>query len=46
MKKNMENEMDTGVMKGLYWDPSMQLIPMLGIKVCKYNPHWAIWVPS
>ena len=28
-----------------YRDPSIQIIPTLGPKVCKYYPHWAIWIP-
>ena len=41
----MENEMDTGVIKGLYGDPSTQMISTLGPKVCKCYLHWAIWIP-
>ena len=26
-------------------DPSIQIIPTLGPKVCKYHLHWAIWIP-
>ena len=26
-------------------DPSIQIIPTLGPKVCKYYLHWAIWIP-
>ena len=26
-------------------DPSIQIIPTLGPKVCKYCLHWAIWIP-
>ena len=26
-------------------DPSTQIIPTLGPKVCKYYLHWAIWIP-
>ena len=26
-------------------DPSIQIIPTLGRKVCKYYLHWAIWIP-
>ena len=36
MEKNMENQMEARVMKGLCRDPSMQIIPALGPKVCKY----------
>ena len=25
-------------------DPSIQIIPTLGPKVCKYYLHWAIWI--
>ena len=45
MEKKMENEMETGVIKGLYRDPSIQIMPTLGPKVCKYYLHWAIWIP-
>ena len=41
----MENEMESGVIKGLHRDPSIQIIPTLGPKVCKYYLHWAIWIP-
>ena len=41
----MENQMETGVMWGLYWDPSIPIIPTLGPKICKYYLHWAIWTP-
>ena len=41
----MENEMETGVLWGLYRDPSIQIIPRLGPKVCKHPLHWAIWIP-
>ena len=43
MEKKMENEMETGVIKGLYRDPSIEIIPTLGPKVCKYYLHWAVW---
>ena len=26
-------------------DPSLQIIPTLGPKVCKCYLHWAIWIP-
>ena len=26
-------------------DPSIQIIPTLGPKVCKYYLHWAVWIP-
>ena len=42
MEKNMENEMETGVIKGLYRDPSIQIIPALGPKVCLNHLHCAI----
>ena len=45
MEKKMENEMESGVMKRLFRDPSIQIIPTLGPKVCKYYLHWAIWIP-
>ena len=45
MDKKMENEMDAGVMKGLYRDPSTHIVPTLGPKVCIYHLHWAIWIP-
>ena len=43
MEKKMENEMETGIIQGLYRDPSIQIIPTLGPKVYKYYPHWAVW---
>ena len=27
-------------------DPSIEILPTLGPKVCKYDLHWAIWIPS
>ena len=45
MEKKMENEMEAGVIKELYRDPSIQIIPTLGPKVCKYYLHWANWIP-
>ena len=45
MEKNMENEMETGVLWGLYREPSMQRMPTLAPEVCKYDQHWAIWIP-
>ena len=35
VEKNMEREMEAGVIKGLKMDPSMQMVPTLGPKVCK-----------
>ena len=26
-------------------DPSIQVIPTLGSKVCNYYLHWAVWIP-
>ena len=26
-------------------DPSIQITPTLGHKACKYDLHWAIWIP-
>ena len=43
MDKKMENEMETGVIKGLYRDLRIQIIPTLGQKNCKCDLHWAIW---
>ena len=31
--------------KGIRRDPSTQILPTLGPKVCKYYLHWAIWIP-
>ena len=45
MEKKMDNEMESGVIKGLFRDPSIQIIPTLGPKVCIYCLHWAIWTP-
>ena len=28
-----------------YGDLSIQIIPTLGPKVCRYYLHWAIWIP-
>ena len=39
MERQMEN-VETG-----YKDPSIQILPTLGPKVCKYYLHWAIWSP-
>ena len=36
-------ELETGDMKGLYRDPSIQAIPTLGPEDCKYELHWAPW---
>ena len=41
MEKKMENERETGGIKGLYRDPSLQIIPTLGPEVCIYYLHWA-----
>ena len=46
MEKKTQNEMETGVIKGLYGDPSIQLIPTLGPKVYRYDLHRAIWNPK
>ena len=27
-------------------DLSIQIIPTLGTKICKYDLHWAIWIPG
>ena len=45
MEKEMENEMETVAAKGLYEGPSIQIIPTLAPKVCKYYLHWAVWIP-
>ena len=37
--------METGVIKGLDRDPSIQIIPTLGPKVCIFYLRWAIWIP-
>ena len=41
----MENEMETGDIKGLYRDPGIQMIPALRPKVCKCYLQRAIWIP-
>ena len=41
MEKKMENEMETGVIKGLYGE----VLLTLGRKVLKYYLHWTIWIP-
>ena len=43
-KKMMYNEMEAGIIKVLYADPSRQTIPTLGPKACKDFLHWAIWI--
>ena len=35
MEKKMDHEMESGVIKWLFRDPSIQIIPTLGPKVCK-----------
>ena len=42
MEKKMENEMESWVIKGLFRDPSIQIVPTLGPEVCKFYLHWAI----
>ena len=41
MEQEMENEMETGAIRGLCRDLSMQLLPTLGPNVCNYYLHWA-----
>ena len=41
----MGNEMESGVIWGLYRDPSIQIAPTLGPNVCKYDLHQTIWIP-
>ena len=41
----MENEMETGDLKGRSRDPSIQIILTVGFKVHKYYLHLAIWIP-
>ena len=36
---------DPRIQIGCRVDPSIQMIPTWGPKVCKYCLHWAIWVP-
>ena len=38
--------METGVVEGLYRDPSIQIIPTWDPQICKYHLHWAIWIPG
>ena len=46
MDNNMENEMNTVVIRALYRGPSIQMIPTLGPEVCKFVLHqWAICMP-
>ena len=40
----MDNEMESGVIKGLFRDPSIQIIPTLGPKGCTIYLHWTIWI--
>ena len=44
MEKDIENEIETGVIKGIYRDPSIQTVPASGPKVCNYFLRWAIWI--
>ena len=44
MDKKMNMKWKLGLW-GLYRDPSIQIIPTLGPKVCKYYLHWAFWIP-
>ena len=44
MENQTENEMETGVMYGVYKDPRLLLIPTLGPKVYEDYLHWAIWI--
>ena len=45
MEKKMENDMEPVVIKVLYGDQSIQIIPTLGPNVCKSYLHWAIGIP-
>ena len=46
MEKRIENETETGVMRGVrYRVQHTQIVPTLGPTVCKYYLHWAIWIP-
>ena len=38
MEKNTENQTETGVIRGLYRDPGIQIIPTLGPEI--YNPTY------
>ena len=44
MRKKMDNEMETGVFKGLYRHPSLPKRPTMVPRVCKYDLHGAIWI--
>ena len=44
MEKNMQHEMETGVIKGIYKVSSSQKIPTLGPEVYTYYLDWAIWI--
>ena len=39
----MENH--CSILGAIHRDPSIQIIPALGPKVCKYYLHWAGWIP-
>ena len=39
MEKRIDNEMETGVVDGLHRDSSIQIVPTLDPKVCKYHMH-------
>ena len=45
MEKKTKHEMETRDIRELYRDPSIQIIPTLGPKVCKCCLYWAIWIP-
>ena len=37
---------DSRIPLGIQVLPSIQIVPTLDPKVCKYYLHWAIWIPS
>ena len=41
----MHNRETFGIKKRIPRDPSIQILPTLGPKVCKHYLHWAIWIP-
>ena len=45
MEKEMENEVETVVLWGLYKDPCIQIIHTLGPKVRTFYLHWGYLDP-
>ena len=45
MEKKIDDSMEAGVIRGLFRDPSIQIVPTLVRKERKCYLHWAIWIP-